>query len=389
MFSFNSKFQKTSSKTILWYLASVVFCLLLVPYLRFFFIELGLRWLYIFFFSFFLSYILTPVMRLIALKLDIVDMPGRRKIHENSTPLLGGGVIVIAFISALLANMILEKDIVVLLLGGIFVFLVSLADDWRGLPARVKLLVQILAVLVLIYHGIILHLFPPKTCWGYCLNFIFTIIWIVGITNAMNFTDGMDGLAAGVSAIIAFFMGIVAFQTDQPFIGWIAVAILGSCLGFLPFNFRIKEPASIFLGDAGSTFLGFILAALAVKGDWAVNNPIVSFSAPVLIFWVLIFDMTYITVERIVTGKVKNFKEWLDYVGKDHLHHRMYVLLGDKRKAVFLIYFLCATLGISAIALRNARPVDGILLVFQAFLITIIISIIEYSGRQNSLQKKE
>lgn len=389
MSNFDSNFQKNSSKKILWYLASVVFCLLLVPYFRFFFIEPGLRWLYIFLFSLFLSYILTPVMRLIALKLNIVDIPGRRKIHEKSVPLLGGGAIVIAFISALLANMILEKDIVVLISGGIFVFLVSLADDWRGLSSRLKLLVQIFVVIVLIYHGIILDLFPPKTYWGYWLNFIFTIIWIVGITNAMNFIDGMDGLAAGVSAIIAFFMGIVAFQTSQPFMGWIAVAMLGSCLGFLPFNFRFKEPASIFLGDAGSTFLGFILAALAIKGGWATNNPIVSFSAPVLIFWVLIFDMTYITVERILTGKVKNFKEWIDYVGKDHLHHRMHALLGTKRKAVFLIYLLCATLGISAIALRNARPIDGILLVSQAFLITIIISIIEYSGRQNYLQKKD
>lgn len=382
-------FQKISSKRILWHLAIVVFCLLLVPYFRSLFVELGLRWLYIFLFSLLLSYILTPVMRLIALKLNIVDMPGRRKIHEKSVPMLGGGAIVIAFISALLANMILERDIVVLISAGIFVFLVSLADDWRGLSARLKLLVQILAVLVLIYHGIILDLFPPKTYWGYWLNFIFTIIWIVGITNAMNFIDGMDGLAAGVSAIIAFFMGIVAFQTGQPFMGWIAVAMLGSCLGFLPFNFRFKEPASIFLGDAGSTFLGFILAALAVKGDWADNNPIVSFSAPVLIFWILIFDMAYITVERIVTGKVKNFKEWIDYVGQDHLHHRIHALLGDKRKAVFLIYLLCATLSISAIALRNARPIDGMLLVFQAFLITIIISIIEYSGRQNYLQKKD
>lgn len=177
-------------------------------------------------------------------------------------------------------------------------------------------------------------------------------------------------------------MGIVAFQTDQPFMGWIAIAMLGSCLGFLPFNLELKNPASIYLGDTGSTFVGFILAALAIKGNWAENSRIVSFSAPVLIFWVLIFDMTYITVERIVTGKVKSIREWIDYVGTDHLHHRLYALLGDRRKAVFSIYFLCATFGISAIALRYARPIDGILLVIQAFLITVIVSIVEYSGRK-------
>jgi UDP-GlcNAc:undecaprenyl-phosphate GlcNAc-1-phosphate transferase len=164
--------------------------------------------------------------------------------------------------------------------------------------------------------------------------------------------------------------------------GWVALAMLGSCLGFLPYNFRRQGQAHIFLGDTGSIFLGFILAALAVKGDWADNDPIVSFSAPVLIFWVLIYDMTYITVERILSGKVKNFRQWLDYVGRDHLHHRLYAVLGDRRKAVLFIYLICATLGISAIALRHARMVDGILLVVQAFLITIIISILEYSGRR-------
>ena len=232
----------------------------------------------------------------------------------------------------------------------------------------------------MVYFGIVLDLFP-QTVWGYWLNVLFTILWIIGITNAMNFIDGMDGLAPGIGVIIALFMGIVAFQTDQPFMGWIAIAMMGSCLGFLPFNFGLKRPASIYLGDTGSTFIGFMLAALAIKGNWADNSRIVSFSAPVLIFWILIYDMAYITIERIVTGKVKSLKEWIDYVGTDHIHHRLYNLLGDKRKAVLFIYFLCATLGISAITLRYARPIDGVLLVVQAFLITVIVSIAEYSGR--------
>ena len=238
-------------------------------------------------------------------------------------------------------------------------------------------------VLVLIRYGIVLDLFPGGTFCNYCLDALFTLVWIVGITNAMNFLDGMDGLAGGVSAIMAFFLGIVAFQTNQPFMGWIAIAVLGSCLGFLPFNFRVKKSAALFLGDTGSTFLGFTLASIAIIGDWD-ENPIVSFSAPVLIFWVLIYDMTYITIERIASGKVKSLKEWIDYVGKDHIHHRMHALIGDKKKAVLLIYFLAATLGLSAIALKNARPIDGILLVIQAFLITVFVSILEYSGRNRT-----
>lgn len=379
---FNSENKKVSPLRILWLLAVAVFLFLLLPFTRlYFFANIG-RWLYIFLFSLTLAATLTPVMRTIALKLNIVDAPGGRKIHEKSTPLLGGAAIIIAFLSAIISNMILDSESVILLTGALIVALVSLVDDWKGLSARFKLFVQIIVVLTLIYSGIVLDLFPPKTTWGYILNAIFTILWIVGITNALNFIDGMDGLAAGISAIIAFFLGIVAYQTNQPYMGWIAAAMVGSCLGFLPFNFMPTKPASIFLGDTGSIFLGFTLAALAVKGEWADNNPIVSFSAPVLIFWILIFDMTYITVERIITGKVKSFRDWIDYVGKDHIHHRMYALLGDRRKAVLFIYFLCATLGISAIALRYARTIDGILLVFQAFLITIVVSILEYSSRQ-------
>jgi UDP-GlcNAc:undecaprenyl-phosphate GlcNAc-1-phosphate transferase len=364
-----------------WFSSLIIFFILIIPAVRHYFFEYLGRWLYILFFSFAVSALLTPAAQWLALKLDIVDAPGGRKIHDHNTPLLGGLPIIIAFISALLANMILDREYVLLLTGGVVVAAVSFFDDWKGLSARFKLIVQIIVVGILIYNGIVLELFPIKTLWGYSLNCLFTFLWIIGITNAMNFADGMDGLAAGLSAIIALFMGIVAFQTNQPLMGWVALAMLGSCLGFLPYNFRPQGPALIFLGDTGSIFLGFILAALAIKGDWADNNPIVSFSAPVLIFWVLIFDMTYITVERIFRGKVRNFREWIDYTGRDHMHHRLYVVLGDRRKTVLFIYLVSATLGISAIALRNARMIDGIMLVVQALLITIVISILEYSGR--------
>jgi UDP-GlcNAc:undecaprenyl-phosphate GlcNAc-1-phosphate transferase len=361
----------------------MLFLFLNVPWFRAYLMTVGLRWIYIFLFSFSLSFVLTPVFGRIARRLNILDIPDERKIHTNSTPLLGGAVIMISFCASLTANMILEMETIALLLGGLIVGIVGILDDWKGMSAKLKLLIQICVVLMLIYNGIILDLFPVKTMWGYIANSVLTVIWIVGITNAMNFFDGMDGLATGLSAIIAMFIGIVSFQTHQPFMGWIAIAVLGSCLGFFPYNFRPKQPAAIFLGDAGSTFLGFILAGLAIKGYWADNMPIVSFATPTLIFWVLIFDMTYITVERIITGKVKTVKEWIDYVGTDHLHHRLYALLGDKRKAVLTIFLLSATLGLSSIALRNARTIDAIILVCQAFLIAIIVSVIEYAGRKN------
>lgn len=376
------EYREVFPARVFWIVSAATAFVLLLPSARTHFFDLGFRWLYILLFSFSVAGALTPVVKRIALRLNMVDMPGGRKIHERRTPLLGGIPVIIAFNAALFANMVPDRDMVVLLAGGLVVAAVSAVDDWKEIPARFKLFVQIVVVLLMIHQGIVLDLFPIRETWGKVMNVVFTILWIVGITNAMNFIDGMDGLAAGVAAIISFFMGIVAYQTYQPVMGWIALALLGSCLGFLPYNFTRKRQASIFLGDTGSTFLGFILAALAVKGEWSSTSEIVSFSAPVLIFWILIFDMSYITVERILTGKVKTFRQWVDYVGKDHIHHRLYELLGDRRKAVLFIYFICATLGISAIALRNARPIDGILLVFQAFLITVIVSIAEYSGRK-------
>ena len=131
-----------------------------------------------------------------------------------------------------------------------------------------------------------------------------------------------------------------------------------------------------------------MLAGLAVEGYWSDMNRIVSFANPVLIFWVLIFDMIYITVERVITGKVRTVKEWIDYVGTDHLHHRLYVLLGNKWKAVLTIFLFSMILGLSSIALRNARMIDSILLVAQASLISIIFSVLEYVGRRNNHSPK-
>ena len=385
MFSKEAR-KQFSFLRVLWGTALILFITLLTPPVRqIFFEDLG-RWLYIFLISSSIATLLTPLMIWIADWTGIVDNPGGRKIHARATPLLGGVAVAAAFITALTANMILDTKEIVLIACGTVVAVVGLIDDWRNIPARYKLLIQVISVLVLIRYGIILDLFPKSTSWGYGLNAVLTILWIVGLTNAMNFIDGMDGLATGVAAIISLFMGLVAFQTDQPFMGWIAIGMMGSCLGFLPFNFSLgtKRQASIFLGDAGSTFFGFVLSTLAIKAAWADNDPIVSFATPVLIFWVLIYDMAYISIERIITGKVKSFRDWIDYVGTDHIHHRLLAVLGDRRKVVLFIFFLCATLGISAITLRGATTIDGILTVLQAFLITLIVSILEYTGRNRN-----
>ena len=192
----------------------------------------------------------------------------------------------------------------------------------------------------------------------------------------------MDGLATGLAILIAGFMAAVAFETNQPGLGWLAIAIIGAGVGFLPYNFRGRKPAVIFLGDGGATFLGFTLACLAVKGNWADHSPIVSFSNPLLIFGVLIYDMIHITVERVATGKVRSIKEWLDYVGKDHLHHRLERALGSRQASVAMICLMTICLGLAALALRDAGTTEAVLLLGQACLIVAMITILEWSGRQ-------
>ncbi|TAJ24126.1 MAG: undecaprenyl/decaprenyl-phosphate alpha-N-acetylglucosaminyl 1-phosphate transferase [Nitrospirae bacterium] len=353
-----------------------ILVLLLPPVREFFFIE-GIRWLYIFLLAFTTSLALTPVMIRLGRQWGLVDQPSERKIHRKPTPRIGGVAVYLGFAGAVLANSVLLSDMGTILLAGSLLLVVGVWDDASELPAWGKLAAQMLASGLVIYSGVLLHLLPQGPV-GNVINVFLTFLWIVGITNAFNFFDGMDGLAAGTAMLMAFFMGLVAYETDQPALAWLAVAITGASLGFFPYNFRTgQKPALIFLGDGGSTFLGFTLACLAVKGNWADNNPIVSFSNPLLIFGVLIYDMIHITVERIVTGKVGTIKEWIDYVGTDHLHHRLARVLGSKRASVDVIFALTICLGLSAIVLRNADTRDAILLLAQAALIVILITILE------------
>ena len=340
----------------------------------------GARWAYILVVSCLISFGLTPIVIRLARFLKVLDLPATRKLHAEPTPLLGGLAIYTAFGVSLLANSILDDQVVAIMVGASLLVVVGILDDVRSLPAGVKLLVQLIAVAVVINSGVVLTL-VPQSAVGKVANVALTLVWLLGITNAMNFFDGMDGLATGLSIITAGFLGFFAALTFQPFMGWLAAAIVGGCLGFLPFNLRPKRPAAIFLGDAGSTFLGFVLAALAVKGNWAEDN-IIDIAAPVLIFWIFIFDMTHITVARIVTSKVRSFRDWIAYVGKDHLHHRLEALLGSRRKAVFLIFSLSISMGLAAMALSKARPLEAVLLILQAAIIVVIVSILEHAGNQ-------
>jgi len=359
---------------------------LLLPPVHVTFYSAGMRWLYVLLVSYLVALGLTPLVRELACKIGAVDHPSPRKIHQAATPLLGGVAVYCAFLIAIFANaggmvdpLIVAEGMVGVLIGGTVLFLVGIWDDLREVPASTKLLVQIAASGIVVWSGKLLTFFPHGAV-GDTLNAFLTVLWIVGITNAFNFFDGMDGLATGLAIIIAFFMGVVAFQTNQPVLGWVTVALVGAGLGFLPYNFKIKAPATIFLGDAGSTFLGFTLACLAVKGNWADGKPIVSVSTPILIFGILIYDMVHMTVERIYEGRVKTLKEYLEYVGKDHMHHRLEKALGSRTDAVLMIFLLSIALGLAGVVLRSARAVDALFLLLQATIIVVIVSILERRG---------
>lgn len=354
---------------------------LAVPMVRQLFVFEGLRWLYILLFAFLGAGAMTPLMVHLSHQWGLVDHPSDRKIHVSPTPRLGGVAVYLGFLGSVLLNSILPDWMIATLAAGSLLLIVGVIDDVWELPASSKLVAQLMAAGIVIATGKVLTLFPSGSA-GDLANVLLTLLWIVGITNAFNFFDGMDGLATGLAILIAGFMGAVAFETNQPGLGWLAIAIIGAGVGFLPYNFRGRRPAVIFLGDGGATFLGFTLACLAVKGNWADHNPIVSFSNPLLIFGVLIYDMIHITVERVATGKVRSIKEWLDYVGKDHLHHRLERALGSRQASVAMICLMTICLGLAALALRHAGTAEAVLLLVQACLIVVMITILEWSGRQ-------
>jgi UDP-GlcNAc:undecaprenyl-phosphate GlcNAc-1-phosphate transferase len=361
-----------------YYLASLlVLGFVFFPATRDFFALTGRRWLYILILAFTFSGLTTPICRLLAKRWGLVDNPSGHKIHNEPTPLLGGAAVFLGFVLPLLINGIFSREFGGILIAAMVLFVVGVLDDSFNVKAHVKLIVQIVLAVGLTFNGVRIVLIPETALLGSFINRLLSVVWIVGITNALNFFDGMDGLAAGVSAIISFFLAIVAMQMDSPFVGWAAVAMLGACLGFLPYNFRPGKKALIFLGDAGSTTIGFVLASLAIYSDWADLNPVVSIFSPILIFWILIFDMAHITLFRVIRGKTRTFREWIEYVGHDHLHHRMGRVLGGVTQSVLFIYLLAICLGLSALLLRYSTPFAGFLLLCQALIIVLLVSILE------------
>jgi len=369
-----------------------IFVFLILPGVRDWFLYHKIEWIYIFLFAFLVAYLCVPVVRKIALKLNIIDNPDERRVHKTPTPLLGGVAVYLAFAGTIIYNDVFSLELKGVALGATIVFLVGLTDDVKRLSAKLKLFVQMVAVAIMINYGVVAD-FLPNVWWGKLFETLITFMWMLGITNSLNFFDGIDGLAAGLTIICSAFLGILAIQTYQPYLMLLSIALAGSCLGFLPYNLRYKNPAVIFLGDAGSTFMGFMLAGMIIMGDWGHSTPIKAYAMPILIMGIFIFDMVYTTVSRIASKKVISLNQWLEFTGKDHLHHRLTFLGLSAKQTVFFIYFLTASLGLSALVLRNGNLIDALLLLIQAVFIYLIIVVlmirVESRNRRKEDQVKE
>ena len=316
--------------------------------------------------------VVTPLVILLANKTGAMDAPDARKVHKKPIPRIGGLAIYAGFMAAIIfvaarfgfdAESI--KETVGLTLSGSLIVAVGLIDDYKNLPAKVKLLGQIIAaaVLVLIFDVRIDFVTDPFGDYIYLEWFALpaTMFWLVGLTNTVNLIDGLDGLAAGVAAIASFTILLIALEQNFILVAVMTAALAGAAVGFLKYNFH---PAQIFMGDTGSMFLGFMLAGISVTG--AVKSvATIALIVPIFALGLPILDTTFAIVRR-VRGGVPIFKP-----DKGHLHHRLLGVGFTQCQAVLLMYVISALFGLSAIALTAVSYQIAVLILF-----VVIVAII-------------
>jgi len=291
----------------------------------------------------------TPITRRLAFTLGVLDQPSGRKVHRTPTPLLGGLAIYGALVLALLlfSPPLYLVEFGAILAGTSWLALVGFIDDRNGMRPEIKFSAQVISAIVLILSGIHVRIFDFAP-----LNYALTIFWVVGITNAMNFQDNMDGLAAGITAIASIFFFVMAVQEELSLVSSLAAALAGASVGFLIYNFN---PATTFMGDMSSMVLGFLLAVLAIKLDFNVprDRQVITWMVPVVVLGLPIFDTTLVVFTRLREHRSPA------QGGKDHTSHRLAGLGMAQRGAVLTIYAICTILGFTAIALSNASIEEG------------------------------
>lgn len=278
---------------------------------------------------------LTPALRSLATRLRFLDQPSRIKVHTNPTPLMGGIAVALASMASAAAALALieypySARIVGFISGGLMVVILGLADDANGMKPSVKLAGQAAAAAVMLLSGGVQGL-PLHPVLGFCL----ALVWMVGLMNAFNFLDNMDGITSGLSAIATFGIFTLALGHGQMLTAIAAISVAGGALGFLRYNFN---PASIFLGDAGSLFLGYVVGGLSLRAvSYAGADP-TALLIPVLMLGYPIFDASLVTISRLSEGRD------VAVGGKDHSSHRMARLGLSARQTAASIYLISASL---------------------------------------------
>ncbi len=303
------------------------------------------------------AYVVTPLVRRLALRIGAVDRPGARKVHTEPKPYLGGVAIYLAFFAAMAGSIgFSDPTIRGTLIGATIILGIGMIDDLIALRPLIKFTGQILAALVLIGFDIkiewLSNPFGGMIILPQWLVPFVTIFWVVAVVNVVNLIDGLDGLAAGISTIAAVTLLLVALQAGQVHVVLMTAALAGAALGFLPHNFN---PAKIFMGDGGSMFLGYLLAAVSVEG--ALKGPTTAaLVIPVLALGLPIFDTALAIVRRTANGRP--FHE----ADRGHVHHRLMQLGLSHRDTVLVMWLISGWLGISAIALTALGLVPALAL---------------------------
>ena len=301
----------------------------------------------------------TPVVRSLAVRMGAVDVPkDGRRMHDHPIPRMGGLAIFFGFILSVLIFQTLTPSLRGMLLGSVIIVVLGILDDIYALPALPKFLVQIVAALVAVLEGNRIeflsnpNIFSKEPFWelGW-LSIPISVLWIVAITNSVNLIDGLDGLACGVSTISSMTLLVIALIVSEPDVAILMAALAGACIGFLPYNLN---PAKIFMGDTGSTFLGFILATVSIQGLFKFYA-IISFAVPFLMLGLPIFDTCFAILRRVAIGQSPMSPD------RGHIHHKLIDMGFSQKQAVAVLYIISAILGLSAVVLTTIGVVRAML----------------------------
>lgn len=320
--------------------------------------------------AFVICFVSTPLVRMFAHTVGAVDIPqDERRMHKKPITRLGGLAIFLGFIFSVILFADINRQLQGILLGAVVIVVLGILDDILRLDAWIKFIVQIGAALIPVFHGVVVeHLSNPnifssdKYLSLGVLSIPVTVIWIVVITNSVNLIDGLDGLAAGVSTIASFTLLVIAIMLSEPNVAVVMAALMGGCLGFLPYNLN---PAKMFMGDTGATFLGYILATVSIQGLFKFYA-IISFAVPFLILGLPIFDTAFAIIRRIMKGQSPM------HADRSHVHHRLIDMGFSQKQSVAILYAMSAILGLAAVVLTSSGEFKALLLLLVV-LVTLAI----------------